>query len=155
MTQPTILISQRSPSDCAFCCVAMALGISYEALEAKAGAAFMHLMNNGAGCDAAMERALFSAIGLVRDADFTERHFGLSWCNYAHARGILWGRRAIITVRSLNIEDGFHAVFWNGAELFDPSPKKRYAQLTEFDPLSAILFRETPVTITPPTPAAT
>jgi hypothetical protein len=39
---------------------------------------------------------------------------------------VVWGRRAILAVPSLNGFKGWHDVYWDGAHLLDPSPKATY-----------------------------
>jgi hypothetical protein len=136
------VIEQRTDSDCVFVCVAMAFGLSYEQLQEKCGAAFMLLME-GKGCDDRMQRALLTAAGKKEGDDYVIRHFGLNWCSLGFAKNMLWGRRAIVTVRSKNFDDSQHVVYWDGKAMFDPSKKQRW-EWGEVEPLSAILFSEAP-----------
>ena len=134
------MIEQRTDSDCVFVCVAMALDLTYEQLQEKCGAAFMVLME-GQGCDDKMQRALLTAAGLKEGEDYAIRHFGLHWCSLGFAKNMLWGRRAIVTVRSKNFNESRHVVYWDGRAVADPSKKQRW-EWGEIEPLSAILFSE-------------
>ena len=49
---------------------------------------------------------------------------------------ILWGRRAILSVDSLNNEGGKHAIFWNGMKILDPQNG------TVFDGITKKFFTE-------------
>src|SRR5262249_28678854 len=53
-----------------------------------------------------------------------------------------WGRRALVTVPSLNNEGGHHMVLWSGREVFDPSTRKRYERWQDLRPSEIVLFRE-------------
>lgn len=60
----------------------------------------------------------------------------------AFYRNMAWGRRAILSVPSLNIENGVHAVYYDGHEIFDPSPKLTYTKFSDLKPSHIVLFRE-------------
>lgn len=47
---------------------------------------------------------------------------------------LLWGRRALIQVPSLNFEGKSHLVAWEYDELWDPSNLKTYTELGQFVP---------------------
>lgn len=57
-------------------------------------------------------------------------------------RHLTWGRRAILAVPSLNNEGGFHSVYWNGSQVFDPSRYRTYASWEQLMPDEIILFAE-------------
>lgn len=44
-------------------------------------------------------------------------------------RQLLWRRRALLSVHSLNNDQGHHMVFWDGREIFDPSTQRTYLWL--------------------------
>jgi len=70
--------------------------------------------------------------GFTRDQDFKSVHPSFLLIadyrqeKYRELRSLLWGRRAIIQVPSLNLEGEMHVVYWDGSALFDPSTKLRY-----------------------------
>lgn len=97
------LIEQRGKSDCVICCVAMAVGRTYDEVSA--------LTNMG-------------DFGLSHSAEFwLLRRFG--WTPIR-----LFGFRpmypSIVTVASLNLPGRLHAVWWDGDRLFDPSPMEKH-----------------------------
>ena len=55
---------------------------------------------------------------------------------------MLWGRRALVTVPSLNIPKGWHMVYFDGLNVFDPSLAKTYEHVTQLEPNELVLFRE-------------
>lgn len=137
----TTLIRQRAPSDCTLCCLAMALGLTYDELGAKLGPAFMALVSK-LGTTDNEENAMFEALQLRKDADFQELILSPHWCSLAFAKNMLWGRRAIIAVRSKNTRDGLHNLYWDGRALFDPSNKDDYQDFREVEPISFFIFQE-------------
>jgi hypothetical protein len=139
----TALIPQRADDDCTLCCIAMATGIAYErvlevALETRLG----YRRHGVPGTASALQ--VLSALGVrhTRSMAFKMRDDdGLPAAPSAH---VLWGRRAIVSVPSLNGFKGWHDVYWDGAHLFDPSPKETYPDtLDGLAVLGFVLFRET------------
>lgn len=142
-------VDQRTDHDCVFCCLAMVLGLTYEQAAARAGAAFMEILNVQ-GCTDPMEQALYAAFGLKKEVDFLELRYSPHWASIAGVRNLLWGRRAMVTVRSKNIPDGFHMLYWDGNQVFDPSSKRRYEDWSEVEPVEMILFHHHQRPIAPP-----
>jgi hypothetical protein len=136
-------IVQRTDHDCAICTIAMALGKSYD--EVMTAGIETKGFDPERGCFA--EYKIIEAFGLKQMKDFRCLHrggkFGILSAEFF--RGIAWGRRAIMAVPSLNIEGGFHSVYWNGVELLDPADpfrKKIYTRWDELLPEEVILFAE-------------
>jgi len=140
----TLLIQQRTPSDCAICCMAMLTGRSYEDVLAAVGDAFDP--EKGMRYEQkALQRLGFShayrngkPIG-----DISCQHRGYQ-VSPEYFLDFTWGRRALITVPSLNIADRHHMVYWDGNSLFDPNPppKRTYERWDELKPDEIVLFRE-------------
>jgi hypothetical protein len=108
------LVRQRMKSDCAICTIAMALGRSYEDVLVAALNARAFKPEEGTRS----EYSIIEQFGLEQMKDFRILHRGqLAPEFFLH---FSWGRRAILAVPSLNIEGGFHSVYWNGSQLFDP-----------------------------------
>lgn len=138
------LVVQRTGHDCAICTIAMALGMTYDqvmaaGLESKA-------FDPESGTRGASR--ILEALGLsnrfdrgnpVGDFVSRRRSFEIS---PAYFRGQIWGRRAVICVPSLNIPGGWHSIYWDGAQVWDPSPRKRYETFDDLHPEEIILFRE-------------
>lgn len=57
-------------------------------------------------------------------------------------RHFAWGRRALMSVPSLNNPGGWHMVYTVGAKVFDPSSLKTYTAWAELRPDDITLFRE-------------
>lgn len=138
----TLHVRQRTDSDCMLACIAMAAGKAYDEVFDQAW------------IDDVVERR-------GADRDFTNRalaHAGFEesrvWSCHVwnhHSREtlvthLLHGRRAIISVPSLNHRDGWHVVYWDGANLFDPNDpangKQIYRWIEQLAPCQIWTFDE-------------
>lgn len=140
----TVLVQQRTTSDCSICCFAMALGRTYEDVIATVGPHFDPAKGLANEYEALKDLGLKCKFENGEPTDETEFLVKRrDWCIHPQMiRSWCWGRRAIITVPSLNIEDGFHVVYYDGKDLFDPSREKRYEKFTDLFPDEAVIFRE-------------
>ena len=72
-------------------------------------------------------------------------HLHRDWCITPEAfRRLSWKRRALITVPSLNIPEGWHMVYSDGRQLYDPSVGITYEAWDRLLPDEIILFDEHP-----------
>lgn len=139
----TTLIKQEGASDCELACMAMALGMTYDDLRARLGPGFVRLINLSGTSDF-YEDVMLATLGLVEHQDYEKGLFSHHQMTMWFAKRALWGRRAILSVRSKNNVDGRHAIYWDGERIFDPSPKLTYDDWSEVEPIEWLLFRETP-----------
>jgi hypothetical protein len=140
------LIYQRTPHQCAIATITMATGREYdEVLEAALASG---TYEEGQGCRS--YATVLKALGYSDKfengepvGDFASRHRGFE-ISPEFYRSMAWGRRAIMSVPSLNIPNDSHSVYWDGREVFDPNPpeKKRYTGFAELLPTNMVLFRE-------------
>lgn len=140
----TTLIAQRTPHDCMICCIAMATGMRYETvmlagLDTKA-------FDPASGCR--NEQKLLEELGFSNKydngesvGDFMSIHRDWSYTPEFFLR-FAWGRPSILAVPSLNNENGWHAVYYSGRNLYDPSPKLTYTTFRQLKPDNIVLFRE-------------
>jgi hypothetical protein len=140
------MVKQQALYDCYLACMCMALGITYEELTQRLGSEFVARIHaQGTYGDDAEK--LYVSLGLVAGRDFRRiyRHDPkLSYGSSAEfARTILWGRRAIIQVDSVNHQGKFHLVYWDGFEFFDPSNYTLHSWDT-LEPMNIIVFNERP-----------
>jgi hypothetical protein len=145
----TALIRQRFKNDCMLCSIAMAVDIDYDTALGRWGDEFVaHVAAKGlygqenigkafAAFDLEMNRDYWSLLG---PASGVPRDFALPSGPF---KSMLKGRRALVQARSKNYEGQSHVMFWNGAELFDPSPLKTYAW-DECNPEHVWIFEERP-----------
>lgn len=135
----TIYVPQRLTSDCSICCIAMVSGKTYEEVIEAAGDDFVP-----AGPQSGMwsVQKTLTNLGFNRD-DFQELHRGYE-ISPEYFLGIAWGRRALISVPSLNKKGGWHHVYCDGTgeTLFDPSTRKKYTHWDQLKPDELIIFRE-------------
>lgn len=122
-------INQKNPADCAMCCVAMFCGITYEQLMERAPwlSYLTQSVNNG-GMTTDQELHLISVI-TGRTPLVIQNHYHAEE-NTERLFEMLKGKPAILSARSLNFFGGFHAVYWDGTKVIDPSNKKKYTRKT-------------------------
>jgi len=136
------LIQQRTPHDCAICCMAMLTGRTYEDVMTIAGSDFdpeRGMRNEHAMLDRLGFKYTFENGHAVGDMVAMHRAYALSPDFF---RGFAWGRRALLSVPSLNYPGQWHMVFYDGHTLFDPSPGRTYARFEDLLPEEIIIFRE-------------
>jgi len=113
-------LPQRAEDDCTICCIAMATGLSYEAVMAQA-------VKSSGGYRYGGTPGTMSPKGVLIDLGFAAKRLGCEGDGQgAGVRSALWGRRAILSVPSLNGFKGHHDVYWDGHRVWDPSPKLGY-----------------------------
>lgn len=138
----TKLIQQRTAHDCAICCMAMLTGRTYEDVIGAVGDAF--------DPDRGMrrEQEALKRLGFAYTfengeptGDIVCKHRG--WVlDPKFFRDFAWGRRALLSVPSLNYPDGWHMIYWDGVTVFDPSTLKTYERWDQLRPEEMVLFRE-------------
>ena len=137
------LIKQRTPHDCVICSLAMLTGRSYEDVVAAIGDVFDP--ERGVRYEQkALERLGFSCRFENGEpaGDFVSLHRAYAF-SPQFFRSLAWGRRALVSVPSLNYPDGSHMIYWDGIAVLDPSDKKTYQRFDELLPEELVLFRET------------
>ncbi|HLH94976.1 MAG TPA: hypothetical protein VKW08_07650 [Xanthobacteraceae bacterium] len=138
----TLLVRQRTLHDCAICCMAMVSGKAYELVLEIVGDAFEP--DKGMRQDQEALKRLgyrhdFEKGHPVGDISCTHRGF---WISAEFYRSMAWGRRALMTVPSLNFPDGHHMIYWDGRRVLDPSTLKTYSRWDELLPSEMVLFQE-------------
>lgn len=147
------LIKQKTGSDCAVCSMAMLTGIRYRDVYRK-------LVNCGAYVEGRgmndVEKGLI-ALGLKQGRKYHKTvkgayqtvpvDFKRVWTPYEisieYHREQLWGRRALLSVPSLNnLPNGMHMIYWHYDKIFDPSPKKIYTEFQQLKPKTMYIFME-------------
>lgn len=141
MSEPATLVPQRDDDDCTLCCISMATGIPYERVLEVASVTKRgyRAWEGGRGTMSAL--CVLAALGIdgMKSWMFPEGQ------EIAGVWPLLWARRAILAVPSLNGFKGWHDVYWDGEHLFDPSPKQTYPDTLEGVRLLGVtLFKERP-----------
>jgi len=137
----TTLVKQRTRMDCAICCMAMLTGRDYDDVMAAVGDAFDQV--KGMRYDQKALKRLgfrFSYENGQPAGDAVVRLRGIMAPEFFLC--LAWGRRALISVPSLNTPDSFHMVFYDGRRVFDPAPKKTYRAFADLRPNEMVLFRK-------------
>jgi len=130
-------MKQRYEWDCFLCCITMAVDGDYDKLwlttvdqkpPFNLGALnFVQRMVEKRGIYGDDIDKAFGQAGLQKDVDYWRVPI-YSTCIDC-AKSMLLGRRAILQAPSLNQEGGTHIVYWDGAQVHDPSPKQCYSWL--------------------------
>lgn len=138
----TTLVTQRMNTDCGPCCFAMLTGREYDDVLAVIGDVWDAA--KGLGDDHETLRRLGMtqtwANGLP-EGDYLIQSLP-SFMSPQFLLRLAWGRRALLSVPSLNMSDSLHMVYFDGHELFDPSRLQRYTHISQLQPVKIILFRE-------------
>lgn len=144
------LIKQKGPSDCAICCLSMLTGIPHGKVIKLVGDCW-HPKMGMANTEKSLERIGFR---MKRTKHPTLPAWRVEYLDFKPLRGKpyeisaeywrdqIWGRRALLSVPSLNNPGGSHMVYWHYDRLFDPSPKKTYKDFDDLMPTKIVLFME-------------
>lgn len=142
----TDIIKQRydgdvQRKDCFLCCVAMAAWLSYEGIFIRLTDELQAIVRSRGPkgedeCDVIMQ-----AGGFYREADYRTIFLLPEFASTGFLKNMLWGRRALVQVRSLNYMDEQHLLFWDGAEVFDPSNARTW-KWRDVEPVYLWLFNE-------------
>lgn len=124
------LVQQRATYDCVLACLAMATGKDYGLIFGPDFCAEVEKAQ-GTGKGDLHERA-FALAGLEAKRDSISVYCGMAPTQIV--KKLLWGRRALVQVPSLNFEGASHYVYWNGECVLDPSTKQRYHWLDSMAP---------------------
>lgn len=120
-----MIIRQRNDSDCGICCVAMLAGASYEQAIAAAGDHYQE----GVGLHAAAPVLEKLGVAAHRIATIT---LGYDWAE--GFKGLIGGKRALLSVPSVNEPDANHMVYWNVDRVVDPSPRVKQTDIQKIRP---------------------
>jgi hypothetical protein len=131
------LIGQRADDDCTICAIAMATGLPYErvmevAVNAKGGYRYQGIPGT------------MSPKGVLMDLGYEAQRAPMAGIGSHVRQRLLWGRRAILSLPSLNGHPGHHDVYWDGRRIRDPSNKRAYMSdaLAKVAPLWAVVLDE-------------
>lgn len=141
--------------DCFLCCAAMAASMTYDEAWAKLDDELRSCFGTtgrgpqGDQCDKVLKALGFDRVYAGARSGDPNSAPGDYWVlfimpEYAtrgFLRNMLWGRRALIQVRSKNYVDEHHIIYWDGHGLFDPSNKRAW-EWHEVEPIYLWLFDE-------------
>ena len=146
------LIGQKTPTDCGVCSMAMLTGLGYKKtyeLMSKSGA---YVEGKGLYDDHKALLALGLREGRERNKNVPKAlnivpiDFKVLWKPWEISAKFyaqqIWGRRALLSVPSLNNPGGSHMIYWHYDRIYDPSPKKTYKEFNELEPTGIIIFME-------------
>ena len=133
-----MLVQQRTQYDCALACLAMVSGKPYDELW---DAEFCERIEKATTCTDEDLVEAYRRAGFERDKNMRSVYVGQN-VNPIIVRALIWGRRAMIQVPSLNHEGSEHFVFWDGRRILDPSTKQTYKFLQHLFPTYVTVFDE-------------
>jgi hypothetical protein len=138
-SEPTGAFKQRAHDDCTICCIAMATGLSYETVMSVASASVGGYRYRGA-------LGTMSPKGVLLDLGYGVRRVGMEAMDAPRRELVLSGKRAILSVPSLNGFVGHHDIYWDGCQLHDPSNGETYGPdgLSGVTPTWAVLLTSAP-----------
>lgn len=126
------MIKQKGESDCVLACISMLTGLPYTWSDEE-----FNFAEKNKGYNDVQIRELLTQAGYDN-----AMHLGVPDGFHLETRSLLWGRRAMLSVPSLNHHRGAHMVYWDGQELFDPSNKQVYRWMEQLHPYSVWIFKE-------------
>jgi hypothetical protein len=140
-------VEQRAKSDCVISSIAMFTGRSYEEVLEAAGDKYVP--NEGTRDPA----GVLVNLGYQDSAPWRSRengtgrqfktHYLVDAINPKWFCKLMWGRECMFSVPSLNIEGGWHMVYYDGHDVWDPNPttKKRYEKLEDLEPREVYMWQ--------------
>lgn len=130
------MIKQLGKSDCILACIAMAANKTYAECFSNE---FIEKIQTLKGCHGDMIDTAFKTAGFEKDKDY-KKIYTFNKDIYL-IRPLLWGRKAIFQVPSLNYPDTEHAIFCtNAGEILDPSTLQTYTNLNQIFPTYTWVF---------------
>jgi hypothetical protein len=134
------VIKQRLATDCGICSLAMLAGITYEEAIAIAGNDFDPLQGMSFFSGSLKRLGLSSQYEKgVAVGDFVNLHRGI--LSPSFFRQLAWGRKALVSLPSLNYPEKHHMIYYDGRDVFDPSPLKTYDKFSDLLPDELIVVR--------------
>lgn len=125
----TTLIQQRSGNDCVLAAIAMAVGKErWEDLWTEEDLQKVIQDKGIADIEPWLDRAGVTAY----------RQVYIHGVDMRTCRALLWKRRALLSVDSLNNNGGSHMVYWDGDKLWDPHTGHEEQGLLAFKWLSTV-----------------
>jgi hypothetical protein len=127
--------------DCFLCCAAMATGHNYEAAWEMMRPGMQKILKERGTSTSAECHEVLVSLGAVRERDYIVLYVLPEYASTGFLRNTLWGRRAMVQVRSKNFAGEMHIVYWDGHNLHDPSNLRVY-EWHEVEPIYLWLFDE-------------
>lgn len=142
----TKLVQQKPEAkDCFLACMAMACGLTYEDVADRFGEGLTKQVQERGLYGRENIATAFASLDIADEVDYQLLYCGKGMDlppSSQFVREMLWQRKAIIQVKSKNVPNGMHMVYWDGKQLFDPSLKIVYSTWMEVEPVYLWLFRE-------------
>lgn len=123
-------VRQRLSCDCVVAAVAMFTELTYEEVLVHARKYFHHRYGTISRTGELLGDLGFSQENLISDSKPDGREFRSLWLYEYYLspnilRDYLWGREALMSVPSLNREEGSHMIYYDGHQIHDPQMGRR------------------------------
>jgi hypothetical protein len=119
----------------------MATGILYDVVLEKLGPAYTRLIARRGMDGKDEEEVSLELLGYENKIHYQKLVMSPHWATVQFVKNILWGRRAIIIVKSKNYNESEHAIYWDGELIHDPSNAKKF-EWNEVEPIEFFIFTE-------------
>jgi hypothetical protein len=132
----TKLVRQKTQDQCSIAAITMATGMPYN--EVLKYARKNESYRDGIG---SYPEQVFAAIGWRDETDY-KKLYKAQDISVHYQLKMLWGRKAVLSVPSINHENGQHSIYWDGFELYDPQIKEmnRYTDVKQIKSLESIIL---------------
>lgn len=131
-----MIVKQKSDYDCVLAVLSMASGRKYEDIFSEE---FRQRIEDATTCTGDDLIEAYRLAGFEKDKNMRSIYIGHN-INPNVLRQLIWGRRAMIQVPSLNHEGSEHFIYWDGYNIFDPSNKQVYKYLQHVFPTYVMIF---------------
>jgi hypothetical protein len=133
------LQKQHGPNDCGLAAIATLVGRDYDELWPEA---FKIEIQEKGLYGENVDKALGIA-GFVQGEDYRRVSLSAHMRADYHIKHLLWKRKAVFQVPSLNQEGKSHMIVWTGEEILDPSNQQVYQWIGQCFIENAWIFDET------------
>lgn len=131
----TKLVKQKKDYDCVLACVSMLTGRKYEDLFSKE---LCDRVDETKGCTDELFYEVLNVAGFERNINM--KSLFVQNVDPVILENLLWKRKAILQVDSLNYKDGQHCIYWDGEQILDPSKLQVYKWWQSIHPVYVYIF---------------
>lgn len=126
------MIKQKAAHDCLLACLATMTKQPYSMFPQE----FRDKVEEESGCDGELIKKAFRFAGILQYKEIYVNDAPRDFVFH-----MIWNRKCLMQVPSLNIKNGHHCIYWNGQKVFDPSNKKIYTTHLKMKPEYIWLFK--------------
>lgn len=150
------LIRQKEPSDCGIAAIAMFTKLSYDEVRSCAiNTSYFKKKHGTYSCSGILRKLGFEQENYSGDNSYITKSGKFKSIPHIHhyisgsaLRQLLWGRRCLISVESLNNENGLHLIYYDGENILDPQNGRKgkkyfdYKDWNKINPKEIYIWKE-------------